>query len=113
MRLTELDPHWIGAYGDVPEDLAIHDHIGVSFDCPLHRNHRLAVLFGNPALDEEFIREVAARGLPADCGTHVERPGQSLWQRAGMTFEDLTLSPSIDASAHGCWHGFITGGAVA
>jgi hypothetical protein len=35
-----------------------------------------------------------------------------LWQRAGDTFDTLTLSPSIDASKHGHWHGFIQGGEI-
>jgi hypothetical protein len=28
----------------------------------------------------------------------------------GSTFDDLSLSPSVDASKSGHWHGFITGG---
>jgi hypothetical protein len=28
------------------------------------------------------------------------------------TFENVTLTPSIDASAFGCWHGFITNGEI-
>jgi hypothetical protein len=35
-----------------------------------------------------------------------------LWQRTGDDFEDLTLTPSIDASNSGHWHGFITGGQI-
>jgi hypothetical protein len=33
-----------------------------------------------------------------------------LWQRTGETFETLTLTPSVDCSAWGHWHGFITNG---
>jgi hypothetical protein len=34
------------------------------------------------------------------------------WTMGGQTFEDLTLTPSIDVSAAGHWHGFITNGDV-
>lgn len=32
------------------------------------------------------------------------------WQFSGQDFETLTVSPSIDASASGHWHGNITNG---
>lgn len=40
-------------------------------------------------------------------------PDARWWHRTGDTFETLTLTPSIDASAYGHWHGFITRGEVA
>ena len=98
MRLVELDPHWtcdtLGRHGQ-----------GISFECPVHRDHRLAVMFSNPV-----------DGLPA-CGE-----SKYLWQRTGETWDDLTLGPSIDASANmvcnkgtiqtPCWHGLIKSGEV-
>lgn len=39
-------------------------------------------------------------------------PERHVWKREGDAFETLTLTPSIDASAHGHWHGFITNGEV-
>jgi Spy/CpxP family protein refolding chaperone len=38
--------------------------------------------------------------------------GKVLWHREGTTFEDLSLTPSIDASHFGHWHGFVTRGEV-
>lgn len=35
-----------------------------------------------------------------------------LWERTGEDFDDLTLSPSVDASVLGHWHGFIRNGMV-
>ena len=35
-----------------------------------------------------------------------------LWKRTGENFETLTLTPSVDASAEGHWHGFITNGNI-
>lgn len=80
--------------------------MGLSFLCPVHRDHRLVVMFANP-ID----------GLPAA----TPEEGHYQWQRTGETFETLTLGPSIDASGstHGngaietpCWHGYITSGEV-
>jgi hypothetical protein len=34
------------------------------------------------------------------------------WKRSGEAFETLSLSPSIDASNAGHWHGFIKNGEV-
>ena len=97
MRLVELDPHW------TCDDLSRRG-MGVSFDCPIHRNHRLAVAFANPV----------------DGGLKM-RGCQHHWHRTGETFDTLTLGPSIDASGFTCgthdvvtpcWHGFIKNGAI-
>jgi hypothetical protein len=40
-------------------------------------------------------------------------PDAKHWQRTGDTFENLTLSPSLDFSARGEWHGSITNGEAA
>lgn len=104
MKLIDLDPHWtcdtIGRHGQ-----------GISFECPVHHNHRLAVAFANPLDGGERIKLGKS---------------QYYWLRNGLTFDDLTLGPSIDASANKadvsldnvghiqtpCWHGFITNGEI-
>jgi hypothetical protein len=100
MKLTELNPRWTsGTHWLLPDGSTQYnevnylgrDGMGITFDCPVHRNHRLGVFFENP-LD----------GQPAQAHC-------LLWKRTGDTFETLTLAPSIQAS---CWHGFITGGEV-
>lgn len=108
MKLVELRPRWvIGDRFDTPDGVQhfIHlnyDHdrrgMGMSFECPVHRSHRLAIMFSNP-IDN--------------------RPpqfGAKLWQRQGDTFETISITPSIDASATaeypGCWHGHITNGEI-
>lgn len=99
MKLTDLDPRW-----GVDADIVIggvnrHDPdrhgMGITFDCPHCRTMRLAVFFANP-IDGK---------APSDDATR-------LWQRTGESFENLSLSPSIDASKHGHWHGFITNGEI-
>jgi hypothetical protein len=105
MKLTELDPHWtcdaLGRHGQ-----------GLSFKCPIHRDHRLAVAFANPVDGAERMKASGS--------------SQYYWQRAGETWETLTLGPSINASGNKadvsmeheghiqtpCWHGFITNGEV-
>lgn len=88
MRLEELAPAWLGT-------LDGRSGTGVSFDCPCCRARRLHVMFAEPL----------------DGGAPVRGHGP-LWQRTGDTFETLTLTPSIDASSDGHWHGFITAGLV-
>jgi hypothetical protein len=34
------------------------------------------------------------------------------WIFSGSDFETLSVTPSIDASKSGCWHGFITNGVI-
>jgi hypothetical protein len=96
IRLRDLDPRWTcDTYGRHGQ--------GISFECPIHREHRLAVAFANPI----------------DGGGKMDGP-KYWWVRMGETFDDLTLGPSIDASANKegheiktpCWHGFIRNGEV-
>lgn len=101
MRLTELSPRWVrdgeGRHGQ-----------GMSFECPHCRAEYLGVWFANPVdggapIEEEKRKYVDRQGKPRI------RP---LWHRQGENFETLSLSPSIDASEVGHWHGFITNGEV-
>jgi hypothetical protein len=74
--LSSLKPKWWNASGSGETQ-------GITFQCPLHRSHRLAIKFGYA------------------------------WERHGDTFPTLTVTPSIDASRQdGCPHFFITNGFV-
>lgn len=99
MRLSELNPRWALDADIVVGDRVVHDEnrvgMAVSFDCPHCCSTRLCVFFRNPIDGKP----------PSD-------DYQNLWQRTGETFETLSLTPSIDASAHGHWHGFIENGEV-
>ncbi|MFI5296538.1 MAG: DUF6527 family protein [Polyangiales bacterium] len=100
MRLTDLSPRWVGVSDPTPRR-----RLGVTFDCPHCRTTRLGVFFANP-LDggERYVDPPPTNGAPPIARKH--------WQRTGETFETLTLTPSIDASADGHWHGHITNGEV-
>lgn len=100
MKLTDLNPRWAIDADIIVGGQVVHDEhrqeMGLTFDCPHCRTTRLGVFLANP-IDG---------GPPSD-------DGGKLWHRDGDSFETLTLSPSIDASAHGHWHGSITKGECA
>lgn len=100
MRLVDLDPHWLVSRDANGYEQPGGRRIGITFLCPCgcrgtDRERRLWATFKNP-ID----------------GGEAEPDWPVYWQRSGETFEDLTLSPSIDASRFGHWHGFITNGEV-
>ena len=105
MKLVFLQPRWVtaveGRYG-----------MGFSFDCPCcvgtPRHTRLAVYFANP-VDGGPPADDATDGAwnDRDGRLHHDHPR---WTRLGDSFDTLTLTPSIDASGVGHWHGFIASG---
>lgn len=112
MRLIELEPRWCNDYG-ASDGLKQ----GITFLCPHCRARRLGVFFdapicGSPPVDIQAINE--RRKLSDGTDDHLKEVhvGSVLWHREGDSFENLTLTPSIDASKFGCWHGFITNGEV-
>ena len=54
--------------------------LGITFECPVHHDHRLAVPFANPL----------------DGGPGEVEPGKPAWKRTGDTIQTLTLTPSVD-----------------
>lgn len=105
MQLIELNPRWVVENYN-------RSGMGLSFDCPVCKRQRLSIWYANPidggapyplepiteAMSEEAKKFITARN--------------NRWQRSGDSFESLTLLPSIDASAAGHWHGFITKGQI-
>lgn len=95
MLLTELNPRWINYNGS---------KLGITFDCPHCKAVRLGVAFhhlGNEQMDDSCILATS--------------PNEKIWTEtnpAPDTFDNITLTPSIDCSAAGHWHGFITNGIV-
>lgn len=112
IRLTELAPRWVGAYG-APVDAKQ----GISFLCPHCQSLRLAVFFDAAICSNGPVNLAQVKADQVDDG---EAPGhladhhigRVLWHRDGDTFENLTLTPSIDASHFGHWHGNVTAGNV-
>lgn len=109
MKLTELNPSFVGSGGEGVSDsegkpVPERHGVGISFDCPCGCKLPCFVCFENP-LDG---------GLSVNGDRHT-------WKREGDNFEVLTLTPSIlrvkwkdnTGKEHGCgWHGFITNGKI-
>lgn len=106
MKLTALTPRWgIDAdivIGGVTKHFEGRHGMAVTFECPCcfdpavgHSRIRLAVWFMNPI----------------DAGPKTD-DADKWWTRSGDTFDTLTLTPSIDASDHGHWHGSIQNGEI-
>lgn len=102
--LRALEPRWIESDGRI---------IGVLFSCPvcsrwgeqIEGAHMVGVLFANPP----------DGGPPhPDDDRAVANYGGRRWSRSGSTFDDLTISPSIDLTrtTPGEWHGFVVAGRV-
>jgi hypothetical protein len=98
MRLVELNPRWYTATG-------LPGPAGMTFDCPHCRAQRLGVAFHH--LGREAIE---------DAEIHAHIAGMfSIWTISGEhdgSFDGVSLSPSVDASKVGHWHGFITNGEI-
>jgi Family of unknown function (DUF6527) len=96
MRLTDLEPRWYALNGR---------RIGLTFNCPHCLTQRLGVPFhqrGHETMEDGYI-----------LANHGATDAQHIWTLGGQhDFNTITLSPSIDASASGHWHGFITNGEV-
>lgn len=94
MKLTELEPRWFVVEEGGPR-------VGLTFLCPHCKAERLGVAFhhtGREAVEDSYIFAHANE--------------KHIWGMSGEDFHDLTLTPSVDASASGHWHGFITNGEV-
>jgi uncharacterized protein DUF6527 len=120
MRLSSLLPCWLIRNGE---------RIGLVFLCP----HCVATQAAKPTPVSSFcIPSPAVIGWPEDSGQCTifdkltKQPDSPYagydpeefvpcrkgiaWNFAGSDFDTLSVTPSIDASASGHWHGFITNG---
>lgn len=107
MRLLDLQPKWWAEAGRHGQ--------GVSFLCPhcVRLNSkdpaRIGAAFQNPLDGGAPVRLSIETNLHNvhDLKIYDVPPGFH-WKRTGDTFDGLTLHPSIDASASGHWHGFVS-----
>ncbi len=100
MKLTELEPRWL------------NENV-FAFRCPHCRNTWLTcknVAFGNKEQRELAI----AAGLEPTgprYGAVLTMPAVA-WQWDVADFTTMSITPSIDASKSGHWHGFVTKGEI-
>lgn len=106
MRLTELNPRWVTFQNPPPEDEGKRWYIAISFDCPHCRSQRIVVYF-EPEIDDGYSWKFSTWEHFANRGHEGPR-----WHRTGETFEDITLTPSVDVSQMAHWHGFIENGVI-
>lgn len=119
MKLVALDPIWLERDGQ---------RVGIMFRCPHCLDTWLTCYsVAMPIWGEEvkgrqrwagqmgYVRQaldrLKKRNVPENAVVPCERT--CAWKFAGDTFETLSIQPSLDASASGHWHGFVTGGQVA
>lgn len=114
MKLTELNPRWVGSGGEGVTDrhgnpVPRREGVALSFDCPCERCSKQRV--GNYEKDFHLTHTIMISN-PIDGGPSVASEGQATWTRTGETFDILVISPSILSveGKGGCgWHGFIGG----
>jgi hypothetical protein len=103
VRLVDLEPKWL-----IPGKLFV-------FKCPhchdTPRNVRLSctvVAMKAEEQDEAFDREFGEDNRHVIVGCKF-----LAWTMTnGPSLETMSITPSLDASASGHWHGFITNGAI-
>ena len=97
MKLIDLDPRWWAFEEAGPR-------VGLTFLCPhcgLQTGQRLGVVFhhrGHEAIEDIYI--------------HAHEDTKFIWTESGDDFTSITITPSIDASKAGHWHGCIENGEV-
>lgn len=104
MRLIDLDPQWIMQDGR---------RIGFTFVSPTNSSLRQSCFPVPPSMHEQMDLFDALHGehqMVQGCNpTH-------RWTIAGgienATFDRMTVTPSLDGSAGGLWHGYITNGEI-
>lgn len=128
MRLVDLDPEWVtfdaasgGHFGysdvhshvdydadadgnvDAPESSIEFAHAdGVAFMCPTC----YAKKGSNIGVETVICWFKNRPNVPADA-----TPGPGRWTATGTSFDDLTLSPSVNVD-HEHWHGYVTNGEI-
>lgn len=104
MRLLDLDPRWLS-----PDMFIFRNPTGGGdwLTCkrkPMLMKQQRELIYGDwrdPSTKTEW------------CGTPVVMTNpETAWAFSGEDFATLSVSPSIDASASGNWHGFITDGEI-
>lgn len=115
MRLTDLDPRWFEAL-DRPigvDGALIHkerSRAGFTFLCPHCQKTRLSVTTRPLKISDQFSALAALH--PDSHGDIVPAKQLFAWAVEGDDFSTLSVKPSVDASASGHWHGFITDGEI-
>jgi hypothetical protein len=98
VRLVELEPRWVS-----PNVFC--------FKCPHCKEWLLTCKNIEMAMQAQF--DLYEQVFGADWNEHVVPAKESTcWAISGADFDQMTVTPSVDASASGHWHGHITDGEI-
>ncbi|MBY0581547.1 MAG: hypothetical protein K2P68_01335 [Sphingomonas sp.] len=104
MKLIDLDPRWL-----IKDGL----RVGFVFKSPTNQAEWQSCFENPPSIGEQcdlFDEQVGEDAIVQPCNAAAH------WQIAGginaASFETMTVTPSLDGSAGGLWHGFITNGEI-
>lgn len=124
MKLTDLDPSWLAFEGR---------RVGFIFRCPLlakrswwqtcfvekfylFKGRDGTYRYRDCAYSADSQAGIVARSCPQAAENFQGCNPDHQWAVAGgidaATFETMTVTPSLDGSAGGLWHGFITNGEI-
>jgi hypothetical protein len=121
MRLIDLEPSWLESEGR---------KVAIIFLCPhcvgTGRRQWLTCFFvatgslprdadgfrGDRKLFKEFLKAKGEGDPEFGAWSVVSCRPEMAWNRTSDSFEDMTITPSIDASDSGHWHGSISNGNV-
>jgi len=98
MKLIELQPEWL-----IPGKVFIFMSPSGHKDWLLCKNIPMSMKEQFALFQDEYLRYKGRTVVPMK--------EDVCWNIEG-NFEDLTVTPSIDASASGNWHGWITKGEI-
>lgn len=102
MKLSDLDPRWFDFDGQ---------RAGFTFLCPHCRTTRIGCKSIPLPMRDQC--EIFAAAFPENAGEIVPMKQDYSWSIVGADWDSISVSPSIDASASGHWHGTIKNGEVA
>jgi hypothetical protein len=97
MRLTDLDPRWLS-------------ETRFAFKCPHCREIWLTCQTEPTPMGKQCDENEAALGEDA---LYCPANPETKWAVSSRNFAEISVTPSIDASKAGHWHGFITNGEIA
>ena len=104
MRLTELHPQWLSPDVFIFRNPTGGTHWLTCKRVPMRIRDQRRLVYGDymdSATKTEWFERIVVMTNP-----------DSAWRFEGNDFETLTVTPSINASASGDWHGFITAGEI-
>lgn len=122
MKLVDLDPHWL-VFEDRRVGFAFRSPTNAKWwqTCFVEPFYTFKGRDGRYRHDDEGYSPDSQAGLVARAVPEAREWFQACnsdhqWQVAGgidaASFETITVTPSLDGSAGGLWHGFITGGQI-